>query len=77
MGGEAVDFDWAAFSDLAQSTGIILVTLLLIWGVGVVLWATLGGKARDNDQPPLGEAIKYRDAIMKDDEPIASANHRR
>lgn len=72
-----MDFDWAAFGDLAQSTGIIVVALLLIWGAGVVLWATLGRKAGDDERPPLGEAIKYRDVIMKDDEPIPSANHRR
>lgn len=69
--------NWATFGDLAQSTGIILVALLLIWGAGVVLWAVLGGGSAKDDRPPLGEAIKYRDAILKDDEPIASADHRR
>lgn len=56
--------NWTEFSELASSTGFILMLMLLVWAMlaAVIYWAFVSGAAS------MGESVKFR--LLEDDEPI-------
>lgn len=55
----------SSFAEIAQSTGILLLVMLIIWALIALLmyWAHASGAAS------LSEEVKYQ--MVEDDEPIA------
>lgn len=59
--------NWTEFSELASSTGFILMLMLLVWATlaGVIYWAFASGTAS------MDESVKFR--LLEDDKPIGPA----
>ena len=57
--------DWTQFSELASSTGYILMFMMLVWAIlaVVIYWAFVSGSTS------MGENVKFK--VIEDDDPIS------
>ncbi len=57
--------EWTRFEDLAQSTGWILLLVILLWSLmgGIIYWAFIRGATS------MKEDVKYR--FVEDDKPVS------
>ncbi|MBP2018350.1 hypothetical protein J2Z79_001758 [Symbiobacterium terraclitae] len=60
-----MDIEWTRFGDLAPSSGLLLLFILVVWALIalVMYWAFISGSTS------MGEGVKFK--YVKDDEPVS------